>query len=87
VQFTLRRLLSAAAFATATLVFGVPQSHAATYGDEKWCAVTNDGGDAMNWDCEYDSVVDCEPAVTQGNRGFCAINPYYQPQPSPYPQR
>jgi hypothetical protein len=86
VQITFRRLLSAAAFASVALFFGGPPGHAASYGDEKWCAVTNDGGDAINWDCEYASVVDCEPAVTQGNRGFCAINPYYQP-PQPYPQR
>ena len=71
----------------AALSFGTP-SQAGTYGDEKWCAVTNEGAAAMNWDCEYDSVTDCEPAVTQGSRGFCAVNPYYQPPQSfPAPQR
>ena len=59
--------------------FATP-SRAATYGDEKWCAVTN-GGDNIMWDCEYDTVADCSPAANQGNRGFCAINPYYQPPP------
>jgi uncharacterized protein DUF3551 len=87
VQITFRRLLSAAAIVTAALFLGVPPSHAATYGNEKWCAVTNDGGDAINWDCEYATVADCSPAVTQGNRGFCAINPYYQPLPASAPQR
>ncbi|HTZ00760.1 MAG TPA: hypothetical protein VMC05_00400 [Xanthobacteraceae bacterium] len=56
---------------------------AGTYGDEKWCAVTASGGDNLDWDCEYDNVADCEPAVTQGNKGFCSINPYYQPPPPP----
>jgi Protein of unknown function (DUF3551) len=88
VQITLRRLLFAGTFAAATLFLGASVGHAGTYGDEKWCAVTDDGADAMNWDCEYDSVADCSPAVTQGSRGFCAINPYYQPpQPSLAPQR
>lgn len=76
------------AFTAAALFLGAPASHAGTYGDQKWCAVTNEGAAAINWDCEYDSVIDCEPAVVQGSRGFCAINPYYQPpQPSPAPQR
>ena len=87
-QITLRRLLYAVAFGGSVLFLSVPPSHAGTYGDEKWCAVTDEGGSVMNWDCEYDSPTDCEPAVVQGNRGFCAINPYYQPpQPSPAPQR
>jgi len=88
VQITLRKWLFGAAFGAAALFLGASASHAGTYGDEKWCAVTNEGGDALNWDCEYDSVADCEPAVTQGSRGFCAINPYYQPlQLPPAPQR
>jgi len=88
VQITLRKWLFGAAFGAAALFIGAPASHAGTYGDEKWCAVTNDGGDAINWDCEYETVADCAPAVTQGNRGFCSINPYWQPPPrSPAPQR
>jgi uncharacterized protein DUF3551 len=80
-------MIFVAAGLAAALFLGASPSHAASYGDEKWCAVTNDGGDSLNWDCEYDSVPDCEPAVTQGSRGFCAINPYYQPpQPAPAPQ-
>jgi hypothetical protein len=90
VQITLGRTLFTVVFTAAALFLGPRVSHAGTYGDEKWCAVTNEGSAAMNWDCEYDSAVDCEPAVTQGSRGFCAVNPYYQPpQPSaaPAPQR
>lgn len=85
-QITLRKLLFVAALVAAALCLGIPASSAGTYGDEKWCAVSNDGGDSLNWDCEYATVPDCEPAVTSGNRGFCAINPYYRPpQPPPQP--
>ena len=69
----------------ATLGFGVPASQAGTYGDEPWCAVANEGADAINWDCEFATVDDCTPAVTSGNRGFCARNPYWQPPPPPPP--
>jgi hypothetical protein len=89
VQITFRRSIFVLALGAAALGLGVglsTPSRAGTYGDEKWCAVTNTGGDAMDWDCEYDSVADCEPAVVQGNRGFCAINPYYQPPPPMQPQ-
>ncbi|MFZ0606567.1 MAG: DUF3551 domain-containing protein [Xanthobacteraceae bacterium] len=90
-QITFRRSSFVIALGAATLAlyagFSTP-SRAGTYGDEKWCAVTNTGGDALDWDCEYDSVADCSPAVTQGNRGFCAVNPYYQPTlPGSAPQR
>lgn len=87
-QITLRRSIVVLAFGVVALCFTAP-SRAGSYGDEKWCAVTNDGGDALNWDCEYETVADCSPAANQGNRGFCSINPYYQPpQPSqPSPQR
>jgi hypothetical protein len=81
-------VLFVATIAAAALFLGAPASHAYTTGDEKWCAVTNDGGDAVNWECEYESAIDCEPAVVQGNRGFCAINPYYRPpESSSLPQR
>jgi hypothetical protein len=33
----------------------------------------------MNWDCEYDTVEECKPAVTNAARGFCALNPYWRP--------
>lgn len=89
-QIIPRRLFLTAAFAAAALSLGAPAGHAATYGDQKWCAVSTEGGANMMWDCEYDSPTDCEPAITAGNRGFCAINPYYQPpqpSPAPVPQR
>jgi hypothetical protein len=84
VQITPRSLLFIAALASAALFFGARPGHAYTTGDEKWCAVTNDGGDAVNWECDYDSATDCEPAVVAANRGFCALNPYYRlPEPPP----
>jgi hypothetical protein len=64
-------------FSAAFLCFDVPASRASQYGDAPWCAVENDG-DRLVWDCEYDSIADCTPAVLAGNRGFCARNPYGQ---------
>jgi hypothetical protein len=51
------------------------------YGDSRWCAVANQGTDALSWDCEYDTIEDCTPAVLTGNRGYCAMNPYWRPAP------
>jgi hypothetical protein len=79
VKIIVCRLIFAAAMLAAVLGFGIGTSRAGTYGDEKWCAVSNDGGDALNWDCEYDTVDDCSPAIIVGNRGFCALNPYWRP--------
>jgi hypothetical protein len=90
VKITIPKLIFAAATAAAILCCGIPASRAATYGDDKWCAVSNDGGDAINWNCQFDTVDDCSPAILAGNRGFCAINPYWrppEPAPNPQPQR
>jgi len=82
-----RKLIIAAAAFAVVLCCGIPASRAGSYGDEKWCAVTNDG-DRMTWDCEFETVDDCSPAVLGGNRGFCAINPYWHPpEPSTNSQR
>jgi hypothetical protein len=54
----------------------------ATYsGNAPWCAVVEIGGGDIAWDCQYASVAACAPNVVAGNRGFCAINPYYAPAP------
>jgi hypothetical protein len=66
---------SFAIFLTIFMCFDAPASRAGQYGHSPWCAVENDGG-RLVWDCEYDSAQDCAPAVTSGNRGFCARNPY-----------
>ena len=72
-------------FATtaAALCFDMPASQAALYGQPRWGAVTDDGADNVNWDCEYETVDACRPAVLAGNRGFCALNPYSRPYPAP----
>jgi hypothetical protein len=51
---------------------------AGLYGNSKWCAVMNEGGGVLNWDCEYEMVDNCTPAVLAGNRGFCQLNPYWR---------
>jgi hypothetical protein len=45
-------------------------------GDAPWCAVTQLGEGAGAWNCEYDTVEECLPAVVAGNRGQCVPNPY-----------
>jgi hypothetical protein len=88
-----KKITLAAIFAAAsltTICFAVAPSRAETTGDSPWCAVTDEGAGVLDWDCEYDTVEDCTPAVTHGNRGYCARNPYYvapPPQPRQQPQR
>jgi hypothetical protein len=54
-------------------------SQAGMEGDERWCAVTDSGGENVNWYCEYETVEECRPAVLNSSRGFCALNPYWRP--------
>jgi hypothetical protein len=55
---------------------------AAYAGEAPWCAVVELGAGDVEWDCHYFSVAACAPNVIAGNRGFCAINPYYSPTPT-----
>jgi len=88
VKIIIPKLVFAAALSAAVLGLGIGTSRASYYGDEKWCAVTDNGGGTVIWDCEFETADDCSPAVLVGNRGFCAINPYWQPpQPSTNSQR
>jgi hypothetical protein len=75
------KLTFAVATVAAALCLDAGVSHAGMYGDSRWCAVTNQGTDALSWDCEYDTIEDCTPAVLTGNRGYCAMNPYWRPAP------
>src|SRR5215471_13089627 len=75
------KLTFAVTVVAAALCLDPGTSHAGMYGNSRWCAVTNQGTDAFQWDCEYDSIEDCMPAVLTGNRGFCAINPYWRAAP------
>jgi hypothetical protein len=84
VKIILLKLAFATAVLAVALSFDMPASHAGLYGHSQWCAVTNDGADNVNWDCEYQTVDACRPAVLAGNRGFCALNPYWRPYPAPY---
>jgi hypothetical protein len=83
VKIFLLKLTFAAAVLTVALCLNIRPSHAGIYGDSPWCAVTDDGGRVV-WECEYETVAACRPAVLAGNRGFCALNPYYRPSPAPY---
>jgi hypothetical protein len=80
VKIFLLKLTFAAAVLTVALCLDIRASHAGLYGD---FAVTDDGGRVV-WECEYETVAACRPAVLAGNRGFCALNPYYRPYPTPY---
>ena len=51
-------------------------------GDAPWCAVTQLGEGVQAWDCHFDTVEECVPAVVVGNRGNCTPNPYYSPPPA-----
>ena len=68
----------AALASAAALSFGFPASRASTYGSAPWCAVVDQGAGNVMWECEYQSVAECQPNVLAGNRGFCQRNPYYR---------
>ena len=68
-----------AAGLTAGSMLGAPAANAS--GDAPWCAVTQLGEGAMAWNCEYETVEECLPSVSSGNRGSCVPNPYAAPAP------
>jgi hypothetical protein len=70
----------ALAAAVAALCIHIRASHAYQTGDSHWCHVT-DRGDVISWDCDYDSNDECQPAIVTGGGGYCAINPYWHPNP------
>jgi hypothetical protein len=74
----IHRLLIAVGLLAAVLCLDARSSHAGLYGNARWCAVVDNGGGEMTWECEYDTVEDCMPAVIQGSRGFCQLNPYWK---------
>ncbi|HZP78610.1 MAG TPA: DUF3551 domain-containing protein [Pseudolabrys sp.] len=53
------------------------------YGDERWCAVSNRGMGWVVWDCQYRTWQECVPNVIAGNRGFCNLNPGWEPRAAP----
>ena len=81
-KIAIPKLIFAAAVLCAALCFNVSTGHAGYYGDARWCAVTDQGADVISWNCEYDTLEDCRPAVLTGNRGYCGQNPYWRPDPT-----
>jgi hypothetical protein len=71
-----RTILSMAA-AAAVLCLDASSSQAQYWGDAPWCAVIQVGTGGVHYDCQYNTVEACVPNVLAGNRGFCAMNPYY----------
>jgi hypothetical protein len=78
VKIFFAKLAGAIALLAAALRLTTIKGQAGLYGSARWCAVTDTGGDNMNWDCEYDTAEDCTPAVLNGSRGYCALNPYWR---------
>jgi|HubBroStandDraft_1064217.scaffolds.fasta_scaffold1371362_1 hypothetical protein len=76
------RLVFSAGLLAATLCFAIPVSPASAYGNEKWCLVSDEGGDNIVWNCQFESAEECAPAITAGSRGYCALNPTWRPDPS-----
>jgi len=85
VKISIPKLILAAVVLPAVLGFAISASRASQLGNEKWCAVSDTGGDNLVWDCEFETGDDCLPAIVAGNRGHCALNPTYRPPP-PQPQ-
>jgi Protein of unknown function (DUF3551) len=76
---TAKKLAFVAAALAASGMFGAPAAHAS--GDAPWCSVTEVAEGATAWNCEYETVEECLPSVTSGNRGSCSPNPYAAPAP------
>ena len=75
------RILLVIAAAAVFLLLESSSGRAAYIGEAQWCAVMEVGAADVEWDCEYASVAACSPNVVAGNRGFCALNPYYPAAP------
>jgi len=73
------RIVLVTAAAMATLCCEMPSSQAQSYGNAPWCAVANQGGGDVVWDCQYQTMQQCAPSIVGGNRGYCNINPAYVP--------
>jgi Protein of unknown function (DUF3551) len=78
--------LFAAAALTAAML-GTAPARAQSFGEAPWCAVINMGTGTVVWDCEYQSIEQCQPEVLAGNRGFCNPNPRWTPPPYGAPSR
>ncbi len=79
-------IMAAIVAAGAALLLHPSAGHAGSYGEAPWCAVQNLGAGDVVWDCEYQSLAQCQPQVIAGNRGFCNPNPRWQPAPAAMPR-
>jgi Protein of unknown function (DUF3551) len=77
VKITFIGLAGAVIVCSAVLFLASTPSRAGIQGDSRWCAVTDTGAENATWDCYYDTIEECRPAVR--NRGFCTLNPYWRP--------
>jgi hypothetical protein len=77
----MKRMVLMTATAAAVLLCQTLPSAAGYYGNAPWCAVMNVGAGVVTWDCEFPTIEACTPNILAGNRGFCAINPYFVPGP------
>jgi hypothetical protein len=68
------KLVGAIAVGVVVFFLASTTSKAGIQGDSRWCAVTDTGAENATWDCYYDTIEDCRPAVL--NHGFCTLNPY-----------
>jgi hypothetical protein len=87
VMRTFTGLLTATAALAAAMALEVPVSQAQSYGDARWCAVTDHGTGEVVWDCEYQTIEQCQPQVIAGNRGSCNLNPRWSPPVAAAPYR
>jgi Protein of unknown function (DUF3551) len=71
------KLVGAIAVAAVVFFLASTTSKAGIQGDSRWCAVTDTGAENATWDCYYDTIEECRPAVA--TRGFCTLNPYWHP--------
>jgi hypothetical protein len=72
------RLTFVTAALAAALALATMPSRAATWGHAKWCVVADEGAGNLSWECVYDTAEECQPFIVAGNRGFCALNPYWK---------
>ena len=71
------RIVLPAAAAVALIFLHASPSQAQYAGTAPWCAVVQIGSGGVHYNCYYATVDACVPNVLAGNRGFCAMNPYF----------
>jgi hypothetical protein len=74
---TMMRIALSAAAAAALICLHATPSQAQYSGTAPWCAVIQVGTGGVHYECYYANVEACTPNVLAGNRGFCAMNPYF----------